>query len=165
MFIDVDKSIKDKLKEKDRDYPGSKPNPEDWTDLTEFDYDFNEEFNRIFNDPHIKEADDYTTEVLDDTYPTMELAMPRNSEGPEFTKVTKRIRDTVGISIGTTHDNPILDPRVYEIEYPDRYRASLPANVIAPNIFAQVHAEGNRHVLFDEIVNHRTDGTEIKLVE
>ena len=67
MFADFDKSIKDKLKEKDRGYAGSKPNPEDWADLTEFDSDFNEEFNKIFNDPHIKEADDYTTEVLDDT--------------------------------------------------------------------------------------------------
>ena len=30
-------------------------------------------------------------------------------------------------------------------------------------MFAQVDAEGNRHVLFDEIIDHRTDGTEIKI--
>jgi len=165
MFSDFDKSIKDKLKEKDRGYAGSKPNPEDWTDLTEFDSVFNEEFNKIFNDPHIKEADDYTPEVLEDTYLNMELALPRNSEGPEFAKVTKRLRDADGIPIGTAHDNPILDSRVYEVEYPDGYKASLAANVIAQNMFAQVDAEGNRHVLFDEIVDHRTDGTETKLVD
>ena len=95
----------------------------------------------------------------------MELALPRNSEGPEFAKVTKRLRDADGIPIGTAHDNPILDSRVYEVEYPDGYKASLAANVIAQNMFAQVDAEGNRHVLFDEIVDHRTDGTETKLVD
>ena len=123
------------------------------------------DFTKIFNDPHIKEADDYTPEVLEDTYLNMELALPRNSEGPEFAKVTKRLRDADGIPIGTAHDNPILDSKVYEVEYPDGYKASLAANVIAQNMFAQVDAEGNRHVLFDEIVDHRTDGTEIKLVD
>ena len=165
MFADFDKSIIYNLKEQDRGYAGSKSNPEDWTDLIEFDSDFNEEFNKIFNDPHIKEADDYTPEVLEDTYLNMELALPRNSEGPEFAKVTKRLRDADGIPIGTAHDNPILDSRVYEVEYPDGYKASLAANVIAQNMFAQVDAEGNRHVLFDEIVDHRTDGTETKLVD
>ena len=32
-------------------------------------------------------------------------------------------------------------------------------------MFAQVDEEGNRHVLFDEIIEHRTDGSEIKLDE
>ena len=35
-------------------------------------------------------------------------------------------------------------------------------NSIAMNLFAQVDAEGNRHALFDEISDHRTDGKEIK---
>jgi hypothetical protein len=30
-------------------------------------------------------------------------------------------------------------------------------------MFAQVDAEGNRHVLFDEIIDHRCDGTENEL--
>ena len=29
-------------------------------------------------------------------------------------------------------------------------------------MFAQVDYEGNRHVLFDEIIDHRTDGSEIQ---
>ena len=67
MFTDFDKSIKDKLKCKDYIYAGSKPNPEDWVDLTEFDSDLNDKFNKIINDPDIKEADEYTSEVLKDT--------------------------------------------------------------------------------------------------
>ena len=38
----------------------------------------------------------------------------------------------------------------------------MAANAIAQNLFAQVDAEGNRHVLFDEIIDHRTDGKEVK---
>ena len=58
-----------------------------------------------------------------------------------------------------------MDTRIYEVEYLDGYKQSLAVNVIAMNMFAQVDAEGNRHVLFDEIVDHRTDGTETKLVD
>ena len=38
----------------------------------------------------------------------------------------------------------------------------MTANAIAQNLFAQVDAEGNFRGLFDEIVYHRTNGTEIK---
>ena len=38
----------------------------------------------------------------------------------------------------------------------------MTANSIAQNLFAQVDEEGHRHVLFDEIVDHRTDGKEMK---
>ena len=33
------------------------------------------------------------------------------------------------------------------------------------NMFAQVDAQGNRHALFDQIIDHRTDGTNIKLAD
>ena len=63
-----------------------------------------------------------------------------------------------GLPIGTSHENPILDTRVYEVEYADGYKSSMVANAIAMNLFAQVDAEGNRHALFEEIADHRTDG-------
>ena len=54
-----------------------------WFDLLEEDDDFKEEFQSIYNDKSIPEADDFTPEVLDDTYLNMELALPRDDEGPE----------------------------------------------------------------------------------
>ena len=78
--------------------------------------------------------------------------------------MTKRLRDKDGLPIGTAHDNPILDTRVYEVEFPDGHtKASLSANAIAENLFAQVDDEGNRHVLFDEVVTHRTNGKEVRM--
>ena len=76
--------------------------------------------------------------------------------------MTKRLRDTNGLPIGTANDNPILDTRLYEVEYLDDYRTSLTANTIAENLFSQVDKEGNRHVLFDAIIDHRVDGSEIQ---
>ena len=87
----------------------------------------------------------------------MELALPRDSEGPEFAKVTKRLRDADGLPISRQNDNPLLDTRIYEAEYPDGFKASLAANTIALNMFAQVDKEGNRNVIFDEIAGHQTD--------
>ena len=138
MFNTFDINIKDKIKCKERYYDGAKPHPEDWADLFECNSDFNDEFNKIYNYSCIDEADTHTPEVLEDTYINMELAMPRDSDGPEFARVTKRLRDTDGIPIGTSNDNPILDSRLYEVGYTDGHKASLAANIIAINMFAQV---------------------------
>ena len=43
---------------------------------------------------------------------------------------------------------------MYEVEYFDGKKASLTANATAQNIFAQFDNEGNRHVLFDKIIDH-----------
>ena len=161
-FRKFDDFIHTKLKCVNRGYIGDKPNPEDWADLMEEDEDFREEFQLMYNDDTLPEADDYTPEVLEDTYLNMEIALPRDGEGPEFARVTKRLRDADGIPIGTAHDNPILDSRVYEVEYLDGHKASLAANTIAENIFAQVDDEGHRFVLLDAIADHRVDGREVK---
>ena len=50
---------------------------------------------------------------------------------------------------------------MYEVEYQDGHTVALAANIIAENILAQVDEEGKRSVLFDEIVDVRTDGTQV----
>jgi hypothetical protein len=92
----------------------------------------------------------------------MEVTLPRDNDGPTFAKVTKRLKDANGLPIGTANDNPILDTRVYEVEYLDGHRTALAANAIAANMFAQIDDDGNRFVMLDSILDHRTDGSEIK---
>jgi hypothetical protein len=149
--------------EEDLTYDGAKPNLEDWSEYLQYDPDFQEEFDNIVNDPGISEADkDFTPYVFDNTYIDMELAIPRDSDGHEFARVTKRSKDKDGFPIGRANNNPILDTRMYEVEYPGGRKASIAANAIADNMFAQVGDKGNQHVLFEEIIDHRTDGTEVK---
>ena len=78
-----------------------------------------------------KPKKDFDPDMYADTYVNMELAIPRDGEGPEFARVTKRLRDANGLPIGVANNNPILDTRMYEVEYPDGHTASLAANVIA----------------------------------
>ena len=99
--------------------------------------------------------------MLDNTYLNMELALPKTGGEVEFGHVVKRLRDKDGLPIGTAHNNPILDTRIYEVEFSDGHRASLAANVIAENLYSQVDSEGNRHVLFADIIDHRTNGKQL----
>ena len=92
----------------------------------------------------------------------MEIAIDRHDDGPEFARVTKRLKDKDRLPIGTASENPILDIRMYEVEYANGYKTAMAANAITSNLFAQVDQDGQRFVLFDEIIDHRTDGTEIK---
>lgn len=108
IFDDFDSKIKAKLKCIGKGYIGDKPNPDDWADLLDTDEDFRDEFQKIYNDNTIPDADEYTQDVLDDTYLDMKLALPRDGDGPEFVRVTKRLRDANRLPIGTAHDNPIL---------------------------------------------------------
>ena len=68
----------------------------------------------------------------------MELVLPKDGESAQFAKVTKRLRDANGLPIGVAHDNPMLDTRIYEVEYNDSHKASLTANIIAKKVFSQV---------------------------
>ncbi len=135
--------------------------PDDWEDPA-FNKEFVQEFGLTINDPQLCEADqDFTPDTYDDTYLNMELALPRDGAEVQFGRVVKRLRDKDGLPIGTAHDNPILDTRMYEVEFQDGHKASLAANAIAENLFAQIDDEGNRHILFEEIVDHRTNGKQV----
>ena len=127
------------------------------------DPDFQEEFNNVTSNEKGKEDNDHFTLDTYDTYLNMELALPQgDSLEPRMARVTKRLKDANGIPIGTANDNPLLDMRMYEVEYLDGERTSLSANHIAENLFAQVDDEGNRQVLMKEIIDYHTNRQEVK---
>ena len=68
---------------------------------------------------------------MDDTYMNMEVALLQDTEGPDFDRFTKHLKDENGLPIVTANDNPILDTRMYEVEYFYGHKASLTANAIA----------------------------------
>ena len=135
LFAEYDSEIRRRFKEDDFQVEGDKPNPEDWAEFMEFDEDFQEEFNKIVSENNIKEADaNFTPEVFDDTYLNMELALPIDGGETTFTHVTKRLKNANGLPINNSHDNRILDTRVYEVEYADGHKASMAANSITMNL-------------------------------
>ena len=116
-----------------------KVEPLDWsTHPYGDDLDFQEEFNSVTSNAEIKDDDNNFTPDTYDTYLNMELALPqRDSLEPGMARVTKRLKDANSIPIGTADDNPLLETRMYEVEYLDGEHASLSANHIAENLFAQ----------------------------
>ena len=122
-----------------------KVEPFDWSTYPfDDDPDFQEEFNNVTSNEEVKEDDDLFTSDTYDMYLNMELALPQgDSLEPRLARVTKRLKDANGIPIGTSHDNPLLDMMMYEVEYLDGECASLSANHIAEHLFAQVDDEGN----------------------
>ena len=131
---------------------GSKSEPYDWsTHPFDDDPDFREEFDNGINNPEVKEADELFTPDTYDQYLQMQLALPQgDSLEPRMARVTKRLKESNGIPIGTANQNPLLDFRMYEVESVDGEKASLTANYIAENLFALVDDEGNQHVLMNE---------------
>ncbi len=90
------------------------------------------------------------------SYASMELAMARGEEGEMLhATVKRRLRDEEGHPVGQANANPLLDSRMYAVEYADGHYKELTANVIAENYFAQVDNEGCRQMMLSEIINHR----------
>ena len=124
------------------------------------DEEFMEEFLRVYSNPEVPDIDNYTPDVYD-PHVGMQILMDRGGNEPELAKVIKRLRDEDGNPIGVAHDNPLVDTRLYEIEYEDGYRVPVAANVIAENLFNQVNDDGYGLMVLDGIVGHRTDGNEV----
>ena len=92
----------------------------------------------------------------------MEIAIDRHDDGPKSAKVTKRLKDKDGLTIGIVYQNPVLDTRMDKVEYADGYKTAMTENTIANNLLAQVDQDGQHLFLFNEMIDHRTDGTDIK---
>ena len=73
----------------------------------------------MIKNEYIPEADDiFDTEEFDN-YINMKIALDRHDVGPEFSRVNKRLKEKDGRPIVIAADNPILDTRMYEVEYAD----------------------------------------------
>jgi len=120
-----------------------------------------------FDDAHIIDPDYGDAEItpeMGDNYLTAELMLPRGGT-MEKGRVSARKRDRNGNPVGLANSNPILDTRVYIIDFDDGDQTELTANLIAESLFSQCDPDGNQYVLLDEIVDHRRLPTAIKLAD
>jgi hypothetical protein len=59
--------------------------------------------------------------------------------------------------------NPLLDTRVYEVEFTDGAVAEYTANLIAESLYAQGDDHGNAFIAMREIVDHKSNASTIKI--
>jgi hypothetical protein len=112
--------------------------------------------------PDTLEADDVDDEILD-KYLNTELIFDMGTGAERRGRVIKRAKGTTGQSIGRGHANPLFDTREYVVEFTDGSTENYFANVIAENMYAQVDDEGRQYQLLDEIADHRSDGTALRI--
>ena len=106
------------------------------------------------------EADDHTPEEMDE-YLTAQVLVNRGDQKIRGT-VVRRLRDVDNIPVGKRNANPILDTRVYEVQFPDGSSDSYAANTLAENLYSQIDDEGRTQIILKEIVDHRSNGRAVK---
>ena len=67
----------------------------------------------------------------------------------------RRKRDADGNPLGRENRNPILDSRLYEVEFPDGRTEEIAANAIAQAMYAQCDIDGTEYTILDSIVDYR----------
>ena len=106
--------------------------------------------------PRAPDIEDVTPEAYD-LYLNAEVLLPRG-DSLRTGKVKRRKRDADGELQGLANNNPILDTRTYEVEFPDRQVTEYAANVIAENMWSQCDIESNQMLLMQAIMDYKTDG-------
>ena len=132
-------------------------------------------YHRIFDDddpsddenvlPYGSEILDAKTEEIDsaylesmDEYIGAQVVVPgHDNVTPVLATVKRRKRDHHGDPVGIKNDNPILDTRVYQLEFPDGRIDEYSVNVIAENLMSQVDDDGWDTGILKEVVSFRRD--------
>lgn len=122
-----------------------------------------EEIHELWEDedgPSFPDLDDELPEaqVTEDYLVNAEILLPRGAH-EEKARVVSRKRDRDGNPVGEGNKNPILDTRVYEVEFPDGSTREMAANAIAQALWAQCDPDGNRYVTLNAIIDFRKDDT------
>lgn len=164
---DFDSTIEKRLNTKDNDLNEILQQQPKWNRLSldENDHDFIDEFVKTIDDETVPEGPDDTnknSEGLVDNYLSMEVGLPREPDDELVrAQVKKRVIDVDGDPVGVAHSNLLLDTRKHEVEFADGTNEIITANTIAENMLSQVDEEGHMQMLLSEIIDHRTNGSEV----
>ena len=142
--------------------------------------DYNQLDQNIFDHLNQAEADylPYGNEIIDaipaeidmpyldqlDEYIGTKVVIPGSTPdtAPVLAIVKGRKRDNNGNPVGIKNENPILDTRVYQLEFPDGRVQEYGTNIIVENLMSQIDNDGYDIGFFDEIVDIRKhDGVAI----
>ena len=70
--------------------------------------------------------------------------------------VISRKCDTDGNPMGRSHANPILDTRIYNVEFDDGDVTELTTNLITESMYSQCDPNRNQYLLLDQLIDHRS---------
>jgi len=128
------------------------------------EHDLYEDLKENGNDSTAPEADVYGDVETYDKFLNAEVLLPRENEKNQLGKVIRRTVNEDCNEIGSYHNQPILDTRIYDAMFPDGSVEQYAANTISEYIYSSVDVEGYRYLLLENIVDHKRtkDATEIE---
>ena len=98
---------------------------------------------------------DILADELKDRYIGVKVLLPQGGKLQEA-RVFSRKRTSDGkMLIGKGNDNPLLDTRLYHVEFPDGGIGEFTTNVIAESLYSNIDEEGYDLGLLDGIISHR----------
>ena len=92
-----------------------------------------------------RDPDDFDIDAYDG-YVTAQVSLPRE-EKLELGTVLRHKHDAEGKLISHSHENPIMDSRIYDVVFSDGEVLAYSTNVIAENLYSQVDDEGHQQVM------------------
>ena len=98
---------------------------------------------------------------ISDEHIGMEVCLPHQGEN-RTGKVIRRKRNAAGELIGTSHDNPMLDTRVYQVDFGDGDYQDYSTNLLMENLYSQVDDYGNQFSILKGIVDAKSDDSAVK---
>ena len=123
--------------------------------------------NSIFSIPESDETkyNDLLGKELQDKYVGVRVLLPRRDSYNEAV-IKKRKRTADGnYLVGKEDMNPILDTRIYEVEFTDRGIGEYGTNMIAESLYSSCYEEGNQYSLLQGIIGHRTTEDVVKFLK
>jgi hypothetical protein len=85
------------------------------------------------------------------------IPLPHNAGEMKEATVIRRKRNHDGNLIGKHNDNPMLDTRVYEVEFRDGSYAEYASNILTEDLFSQIDDDSYSYSLLSNIVDHVQD--------
>ena len=100
-----------------------------------------------------------------DKYIGMKVPLNRRGEIQEGIVKRRKRTDDSNELVGTSNSNPLLDTRMYEVQFPDGSYESYSTNSLVENIYMQVDDHGRTEQLLQEIVDHRSTSDALDRVD
>lgn len=92
-----------------------------------------------------------------DKYVGLKVLLPNGDQLREGTVLSRKRTADGERLLGKQNTNPLLDTRVYKVEFPDGSRDEYTANMIAESLYSSVDEQGNTLSMISGIVGHRKD--------
>ena len=115
----------------------------------------------------IPEADneaynDSLSEELNDRYLGLNVLLPQGGKLQEAKVVSRKRTHDGKMLTGQEHSNPILDSRIYNVEFPDGGIGEFTTNTIAESLYSSLDDEGYNYGILEGIIGHRSSPEAVK---